>query len=212
MLQKNFKYCKQKQRRSNVKTSDTTTQSVLYSKCVVALHCTALSRLQLHRENRPCVFHTLHPFQKAPSSYLRGGGFKFDPRRHQTILKRNSKTETTELYSQKVRIPYTSLHNHSMLWQIQTKSQAQAQSHHRMKEYPIKVQNPSILESMCDFLGLKFRIILNLYWIPIDAVVVFRPEHYFLFKSATTYCVTQKRSQIDMRRNYILRLADAQFK
>ena len=41
---------------------------------------------------------------------------------------------------------------------------------------------------MRDFLGFKFRAILNLYWIPFDAVVVFRPEHDFLFKSDSTYC------------------------
>ena len=32
-------------------------------------------------------------------------------------------------------------------------------------------------------------IILNLYGIPFHAVVVFRPEHDFLFKSASSYCV-----------------------
>ena len=32
-------------------------------------------------------------------------------------------------------------------------------------------------------------VILNLYGIPFHAVVVFRPEHDFLFKSASSYCV-----------------------
>ena len=31
-------------------------------------------------------------------------------------------------------------------------------------------------------------VILNLYGIPFHAVVVFRPEHDFLFKSASSYC------------------------
>lgn len=31
-------------------------------------------------------------------------------------------------------------------------------------------------------------VILNLYGVPFHAVVVFRPEHDFLFKSASTYC------------------------
>ena len=35
-----------------------------------------------------------------------------------------------------------------------------------------------------DFLGFQFMIILNLYGIPFHAVVVFRPVHDFLFKSA----------------------------
>ena len=37
-----------------------------------------------------------------------------------------------------------------------------------------------------DFLGFKFRVILNLYWIPFDAVVVIRTENDFLFKSDST--------------------------
>ena len=41
---------------------------------------------------------------------------------------------------------------------------------------------------MHDVLGFEFMVILNLYWIPFYAVVVFRPEHDFLFKSASTYC------------------------
>ena len=40
---------------------------------------------------------------------------------------------------------------------------------------------------MRDFLAFKFRVILNLYWIPFDAVVVFRPEYDFLFKFDSTY-------------------------
>ena len=32
-------------------------------------------------------------------------------------------------------------------------------------------------------------VILNLYGIPFHAVVVFRTEHDFLFKSASSYCV-----------------------
>ena len=32
-------------------------------------------------------------------------------------------------------------------------------------------------------------VILNLYGIPYHAVVVFRTEHDFLFKSASSYCV-----------------------
>ena len=35
---------------------------------------------------------------------------------------------------------------------------------------------------------MKAMVILNLYGIPFHAVIVFRPEHNFLFKSATTYC------------------------
>ena len=41
---------------------------------------------------------------------------------------------------------------------------------------------------MRDFLGFQFMVILNLYGIPFHAVVVFRPEHNFLFKSASSYC------------------------
>ena len=37
------------------------------------------------------------------------------------------------------------------------------------------------------FLGFQFMVILNLYVIPFHAVVVFRPEHDYLFKSASTY-------------------------
>ena len=43
---------------------------------------------------------------------------------------------------------------------------------------------------MSYFLGFKFRVILNIYWIPFDAVVVFSLEHDFLFKSESTYCGT----------------------
>ena len=77
------------------------------------------------------------------------GGLKSDPRRHQTILKRNSKTETTELYSQKVRIPFTSLHITTVCCGRfkQKVRQAQAQCHHSMKVYPIQVQNSPILKS-----------------------------------------------------------------
>ena len=58
---------------------------------------------------------------------------------------------------------------------------------------------------MRDFLGFKFRVILNLYWIPFDAVVVFRPEHDFLFKSESTYCGQYRISLflIDNERNLI---------
>ena len=34
-------------------------------------------------------------------------------------------------------------------------------------------------------------VILSLYGIPFDAVVVFRLEHDFLFKSASTYCESE---------------------
>ena len=45
---------------------------------------------------------------------------------------------------------------------------------------------------MRDFLGFQFRFILNLYGIPFHAVVVFRPEQDFLFKSFSTYCEQQE--------------------
>jgi hypothetical protein len=41
---------------------------------------------------------------------------------------------------------------------------------------------------MRDLLGFKFMVILHLYGIPFHAVVAFRPEHDFLFKSASSYC------------------------
>ena len=43
-------------------------------------------------------------------------------------------------------------------------------------------------EYMPDFLGFQYRVILDLYRIFFHAVVVFGPEHEFLFKSASTYC------------------------
>ena len=46
---------------------------------------------------------------------------------------------------------------------------------------------------MSYFLGFKFMVILNLHGIPFHAVVVFSPEHDFLFKSASSDCdVLQK--------------------
>ena len=53
---------------------------------------------------------------------------------------------------------------------------------------------------MRHFLGFKFRVILNLYWIPFDAVVVFRPEHDFLFKSA----IDAKRGQLLMFSHFLV--------
>ena len=41
---------------------------------------------------------------------------------------------------------------------------------------------------MPDFLGFQYRVILDLYRILFHAVVIFGPEHDFLFKSASTYC------------------------
>ena len=45
---------------------------------------------------------------------------------------------------------------------------------------------------MQNFLGSQYRGILDLYRILFHAVVVFGPEHYFLFKSASTYCEQQQ--------------------
>ena len=42
---------------------------------------------------------------------------------------------------------------------------------------------------MPDFLEFQNMMILNLLGILFHAVVVFRPEHDFLFKSVSTYCV-----------------------
>ena len=41
---------------------------------------------------------------------------------------------------------------------------------------------------MPNFIGFQYRGILDLYGILFHAVVVFGPEHYFLLKSAETYC------------------------
>ena len=41
---------------------------------------------------------------------------------------------------------------------------------------------------MHDFLGFQFMVILNLYGISFHAVMVFRSEHDFVFKSASTHC------------------------
>ena len=41
---------------------------------------------------------------------------------------------------------------------------------------------------MPDFLGLQYSEILELYRIFFHAVVVFGPEHDFLFKSVSSYC------------------------
>ena len=41
---------------------------------------------------------------------------------------------------------------------------------------------------MPDILGFQYRGILNLYRIFFHAVVVFGPEHDFLFKSSSAYC------------------------
>ena len=41
---------------------------------------------------------------------------------------------------------------------------------------------------MLDFQDFQFSVILNLYRVTFHAVVVFGPEHDFLFKSASTYC------------------------
>ena len=46
---------------------------------------------------------------------------------------------------------------------------------------------------MPDFLGFQYRVILDLYRILFHAVVIFGPEHDFLFKSASTYCELSKR-------------------
>ena len=45
---------------------------------------------------------------------------------------------------------------------------------------------------MPDFLGFQYRVILDLYRILFHAVVIFGPEHDFLFKSAATYCGSLK--------------------
>jgi hypothetical protein len=50
-------------------------------------------------------------------------------------------------------------------------------------------ENP---QYMSDFLGFQYRGILDLYMILFHAVVVFEPEHDFLFKSATTYCALKE--------------------
>ena len=41
---------------------------------------------------------------------------------------------------------------------------------------------------MADFLGFQYMVILDLHRILFHAVVIFGPEHDFLFKSASTYC------------------------
>ena len=41
---------------------------------------------------------------------------------------------------------------------------------------------------MPDFVGFQYKVILDLYRILFRAVVIFGPEHDFLFKSASTYC------------------------
>ena len=44
-------------------------------------------------------------------------------------------------------------------------------------------------------------VILNLYGIPFHAVVVFRPEHDILFKSASTYCAKNEPKVIEPLKN-----------
>ena len=47
------------------------------------------------------------------------------------------------------------------------------------------------LQYTTDFLGFQFRGILNLCRILFHALVVFGPEHDFMFKSASAYCGLQ---------------------
>ena len=46
---------------------------------------------------------------------------------------------------------------------------------------------------MPNFIGFHYRVIVDLYRILFHAVVIFGPEHDFLFKSASTYCELSKR-------------------
>ena len=47
-------------------------------------------------------------------------------------------------------------------------------------------------KSYSDFLGFQYSMILDLYRILFHAVVIFGPEHDFLFKSASTYCAAYR--------------------
>ena len=50
---------------------------------------------------------------------------------------------------------------------------------------------------------MKAMVILNLYGIPFHAVMVFRPELDFLFKSASTYCGNETNTQKPTLSKYI---------
>ena len=41
---------------------------------------------------------------------------------------------------------------------------------------------------MPDFVGFQYKVILDLYRRLFHAVVIYGPEHDFLFKSASTFC------------------------
>ena len=56
---------------------------------------------------------------------------------------------------------------------------------------------------MPDFLGFQYTVILDLYWILFLAVVIFGPEHDFLFKSVSTYCGVKVKEYVALTVSYI---------